>query len=156
MNADFVGAEALRYLLVMLALAAIIAGVVVTGRASPGALAQAWVREDGEWLDVWSPDRQFATQVAMVAPQAVVQPSYFMPPPVEHPRWRKRASQPQRYAVPSLLKQSCGQERFVVDVPDELLLAGVVLHDVLAACVGFGRRLALHDGIAITVPRVAL
>jgi hypothetical protein len=79
-NADFEGAEPLSYLLVMLTVAAIIRGVVVIGRAAPGALAQAWVREDGEWLDVWSPDRQFVAQVAMVAPQAVVQPTYVTPP----------------------------------------------------------------------------
>jgi hypothetical protein len=79
-SADFVGARAVAYLLVILSLAAFIAGVVVTGRAAPGALAQAWVREDGEWLDVWSPNPKFAAQVAMVHPQAVVQPTYFMPP----------------------------------------------------------------------------
>jgi len=79
-NADFAGARALAYLLATLALAAVIAGVVITGRAAPGAVAQAWVREDGAWLDVWSPNPQFAAQVAMVHPQAVVQPTYLMPP----------------------------------------------------------------------------
>lgn len=79
-GADFAAARALAYLLVMLALAALIAGVVVTGRAAPGALAQAWVREDGAWLDVWSPNPKFAAQVAMVHPQAVVQPTYVTPP----------------------------------------------------------------------------
>ena len=79
-NADFSGARAVVYLLVMLFFAGIVAGVVVTGRASPGALAQAWVREDGAWLDVWSPNHQFAAQVAAVHPQAVVHSTYFMPP----------------------------------------------------------------------------
>ena len=43
----------------------------------------------------------------------------------------------------SLLKQACGDEGFVVDVPDDLLLAGVVLHDVLSACVCFRRVFGL-------------
>lgn len=79
-NAAFEGAEPLSYLLVMLMVAAFIAGAVVLGRAAPSALAQAWVRDDGQWLDVWSPDRQFLAQVATVAPQAIVQPTYYPPP----------------------------------------------------------------------------
>jgi hypothetical protein len=79
-NADFPGAQAIACLLAILFFAATITGVVVTGRASPGALAQAWVREDCAWLDVWSPNHQFAAQVAAVHPQAVVQPTYIMPP----------------------------------------------------------------------------
>jgi len=40
-SADFAGAEALSYLLVSLALAAIIAGIVFTGRAGPSEAARA-------------------------------------------------------------------------------------------------------------------
>ena len=47
-----------------------------------------------------------------------------------------------------LLEQACGRERPVVDLPDDLLLAGVVLHDVLSARVGHGRGLALGGGVA--------
>jgi len=43
----------------------------------------------------------------------------------------------------------------VVDLPDDLLLAGVVLHDVLAACVGLGRGPALRGGVAVALVGVA-
>ena len=54
-----------------------------------------------------------------------------------------------------LLEQAGGHERAVVDLPDDLLLAGVVLHDVLSAGVGRGRGLALGGGIAVALVRVA-
>jgi len=47
-----------------------------------------------------------------------------------------------------LLEQACGRERPVVDLPDDLLLAGVVLHDVLSARVGRGRGLPLGGSVA--------
>ena len=47
-----------------------------------------------------------------------------------------------------LLQQACGRERPVVDLPDDLLLAGVVLHDVLSARVGRGRGLPLGGSVA--------
>ena len=54
-----------------------------------------------------------------------------------------------------LLEQACGRERPVVDLPDDLLLAGVVLHDVLSARVGRGRRLVLGGSVAVPLVRVA-
>jgi len=47
-----------------------------------------------------------------------------------------------------LLQQACGRERPVVDLPDDLLLAGVVLHDVLSARVRRGRGLPLGGSVA--------
>jgi hypothetical protein len=35
--------------------------------------------------------------------------------------------------IGSWFEQACGRERPVVDLPDDLLLAGVVLHEVLPA-----------------------
>jgi hypothetical protein len=46
-----------------------------------------------------------------------------------------------------LVEQACSQERPVVDLPEELLLAGVVLHGVLARRVRFSSGLALGGGI---------
>ena len=55
-----------------------------------------------------------------------------------------------------LLEQAVlGRERPVVDLPNDLLLAGVVLHNVLSACVGLGRGLALGGGVAVAFFRVA-
>ena len=54
-----------------------------------------------------------------------------------------------------LLEQACGRECPVVDVPDDLLLTGVVLHDVLSAGVGRGRGLALGGGVAVALVGVA-
>ena len=61
-----------------------------------------------------------------------------------------------RTATPgSLLEQACGDERPVVDLPDDLPLAGVVLHDVLSSRVGLGRGLALGGRVAVALPGVA-
>jgi Platelet-activating factor acetylhydrolase, isoform II len=49
------------------------------------------------------------------------------------------------------LNQAGGDERPLVDLADDLLLAGVVLHDVLAARVGRGRGLALRGGVPVAV-----
>ncbi len=54
-----------------------------------------------------------------------------------------------------LLEQACGHERPVVDLPNDLLLAGVVLHNVLSACVCLGRGLALRRGVTVALVRVA-
>jgi hypothetical protein len=51
--------------------------------------------------------------------------------------------------VALLLEQACGQERPVVDLLDDLLLAAVVLHDVLSRRVGRGRGLALGGGVTV-------
>jgi len=56
----------------------------------------------------------------------------------------------------SLLEQACGHERTVVDLPDDLLLASVVLHDVLSAHAGLGRGLPLGGGVAVALVGVAL
>jgi spore coat protein A, manganese oxidase len=42
----------------------------------------------------------------------------------------------------------------VVDLPDDLLLAGVVLHDVLSTRIGVRRGLALRGGVAVALPGV--
>src|ERR1700691_2302085 len=55
----------------------------------------------------------------------------------------------------SLIEQARGRERPVVDLPDDLLLAGVVLHDVLCTRIGLERGLALSGGVAVTVAGVA-
>ena len=55
----------------------------------------------------------------------------------------------------SLLEQACGQERPVVDLPEDLLLAGVVLHDMLSGRVGRGRGLVLDGGVAVALRGVA-
>src|SRR5208282_6060218 len=55
----------------------------------------------------------------------------------------------------SLLEQARGHERPVVDLPDDLLLAGVVLHDVLSGRVGRRCGLALGGGVAVAVPGIA-
>src|SRR5262249_16913698 len=63
--------------------------------------------------------------------------------------------QPMPGRATSIREQAGGHERVVVNVSDDPLLAGVVLHDVLTARVCFRRRLAFDDGIAVTVGRVA-
>jgi hypothetical protein len=50
------------------------------------------------------------------------------------------------------LDQAGGDERPMVDPPDDLLLPGVVLHDVLAARIGRGRGLPL--GCSLSGARV--
>jgi hypothetical protein len=55
----------------------------------------------------------------------------------------------------SFLEEAAGQERPVVDLPDDLLLAGVVLHDVLSGRVGRGGGLALGGGVAVAFRGVA-
>ena len=62
---------------------------------------------------------------------------------------------PGQRVVTSLLKQACGCERAMVDLADDLLLAGVVLHHVLSPCVGLGRGLALDGGVAVALAGVA-
>jgi enterochelin esterase-like enzyme len=52
-------------------------------------------------------------------------------------------------------EETAGKERPVVDVPDDLFLAGVVLHHVLSGLVRRGGRLALDGRVAIAVVRVA-
>ena len=54
-----------------------------------------------------------------------------------------------------MLEQARGDERPVIDLPDDLLLAGVVLHDMLAARVGPGRGLALGGGVPVAFAGVA-
>jgi hypothetical protein len=55
----------------------------------------------------------------------------------------------------SWLEQARGRERPVIDLPDDLLLAGVVLHDVLPGRVGLGRGPALRGGVAVAFAGVA-
>jgi hypothetical protein len=57
--------------------------------------------------------------------------------------------------IGSWFEQACGRGRPVVDLPDGLLLAGVVLHEVLPGCVGLGRGLALGGSVAIALAGVA-
>jgi hypothetical protein len=57
--------------------------------------------------------------------------------------------------IGSWFEQACGRERPVVDLPDGLLPAGVVLHDVLPGRVGLGRGLALGGGVAVALAGVA-
>src|SRR5690348_16524684 len=57
--------------------------------------------------------------------------------------------------IGSWFEQACGRERPVVDLPDDLLLAGVVLHDVLPGRGGLGRGLALGGSVAIALAGVA-
>ena len=52
-------------------------------------------------------------------------------------------------------EQARGRERPVIDLPDDLLLAGVVLHDVLPGRGGLGRGLALGGSVAIALAGVA-
>ena len=54
------------------------------------------------------------------------------------------------------MEQARGDERPIIDLPDDLLLAGVALHDVLAARVGPGRGLALGGGVPVAFAGVAL
>jgi hypothetical protein len=56
----------------------------------------------------------------------------------------------------SWFEQACGHERPVIDVADDLLFAGVVLHDVLPGRVGLRRGLALCGGVAVALAGVAL
>jgi hypothetical protein len=48
-----------------------------------------------------------------------------------------------------------GSERPAVDLPDHLLFAGVVLHDMLRACVGLGRGPAFGGGVPVALARIA-
>jgi uncharacterized protein YndB with AHSA1/START domain len=59
-----------------------------------------------------------------------------------------------RRAAALVLEQARGRECPVVDLPDDLLLAGVVLHDVLSARVGRGRGLPLGGGVTGALPGV--
>src|SRR5207237_4482843 len=53
------------------------------------------------------------------------------------------------------VEQARGHERPAIDVPDDLLLAGVVLHDVLPGRIGRIRGQALGGGVAIALAGVA-
>ena len=55
-----------------------------------------------------------------------------------------RTAQPDRG---SLLEQACGDERPVIDLPDDLLLAGVVLHDVLSKTFKTTPLLTVEEGV---------
>src|SRR5262245_40199889 len=57
--------------------------------------------------------------------------------------------------IGSWFEQACGRERPAIDLPDDLLLAGVVLHDVLPGCVGLGRGMALGGSVAVALVGVA-
>src|ERR1700722_1011516 len=76
--------------------------------------------------------------------------------PASHTPGRSRGAAapggPEYQPASWLLDQAGGDERPLVDLPDNLLLAGVVLHDVLAARIGRSRGLPLRGGVPVAVP----